>query len=146
MSISTPVQIKVLSAIQQQNDHEKEEIEFYTDGECTIKGSTIYLRYEETHELGAVKTTVKIKDREITVIRSGAVRMKQTFIENEQTSTDYSTPFGQMQLATKTNSLFLQTDKGAKEGKVVIIYDLIIGENDKHLHTLTISFKADKEE
>ncbi|MGG3803604.1 DUF1934 domain-containing protein [Metabacillus fastidiosus] len=141
MSISTPVQIKVLSEIQQEHDGEKEKIELYTEGECTVKGSTVYLRYEETHELGAVKTTVKLREQEVTIMRSGAVRMRQNFIEQEHTLTDYSTPFGKMQLDMRTKSLLIEKDNDVKEGKAVIIYDLQIGENDKHLHTLTITFK-----
>jgi uncharacterized beta-barrel protein YwiB (DUF1934 family) len=141
MSESTPIRIHVLSEIQNQHDDDKETIEVSTTGEYFLKGKTIYLRYDETHELGSVKTTVKIADREVMVMRSGAVTMKQRFIEDELTLTDYGTPFGKLQLETYTKSLI--KEKTELEDKLVILYDLQIDENEKHVHKLMITYKEE---
>ena len=142
MSESTPIQIHVLSEIRKENEHDIETIEVHTTGEQFQKGNTTYLRYDEEHELGFVKTTVKIAPKEVMIMRSGAVTMKQRFIKGQKTMTDYATPFGKLQLEIKTNSLTI--DKAELEDKLVIIYDLQIDENEKHVHKLMMTYKEDK--
>lgn len=142
MSESTPVQIHVLSEIRNEHDNEKETIEVRTTGESFLKGKTIYLRYEEEHELGFVKTTVKIAENEVVVMRSGAVTMKQRFVEGKLTLTDYSTPFGKLQLETNTTSLSFIAQE--LEDKLIILYDLRIDEKEKHVHKLMITYREEK--
>jgi uncharacterized beta-barrel protein YwiB (DUF1934 family) len=139
MSESTPVQIYVLSEIHNENDNDKETIEVHTTGEFVQKGKTIYLRYEEEHELGFVKTTVKIAQNEVVVMRSGAVTMKQRFKQGAVNLTDYGTPFGKLQLETTTKSLSIDTSE--LEGKLVILYDLQIDVKEKHVHKLMMTYK-----
>jgi uncharacterized beta-barrel protein YwiB (DUF1934 family) len=141
MSESTPIQLTVLSEIRNGND-DKETIEVKTTGEYVQKGKTLYIRYEEEHELGFVKTTVKIAGNEVVVLRSGAVAMKQRFSEGMVTLTDYSTPFGKLQLETKTKSLTIDTNE--LEGKLVILYDLQIDEKEKHVHKLVLTYKEEQ--
>ncbi|WP_078432037.1 DUF1934 domain-containing protein [Metabacillus halosaccharovorans] len=142
MSESTPIQIHVLSEIRKEHEQDKETIEMNTTGEQFLKGNTVYLRYDEQHELGSVKTTVKIAPEEVIVMRSGAVTMKQRFIQGQKTMTDYATPFGKLQLEINTNSLTI--DKTELEDRLVILYDLQIDENEKHVHKLMITYKEDK--
>ncbi|MCM3442950.1 MULTISPECIES: DUF1934 domain-containing protein [Bacillaceae] len=142
MSESTPIQIHVLSEIRKEHEQDKETIEMNTAGEQFLKGNTVYLRYDEEHELGSVKTTVKIAPEEVMVMRSGAVTMKQRFIQGQKTMTDYATPFGKLQLEINTNSLTI--DKTELEDRLVILYDLQIDENEKHVHKLMITYKEDK--
>jgi uncharacterized beta-barrel protein YwiB (DUF1934 family) len=142
MSESTPIQLTVLSEIRNGKDDSKETIEVQTSGEYVQKGKTIYIRYKEEHELGFVKTTVKIVGNEVVVMRSGAVTMKQRFSEGMLTFTDYSTPFGKLQLETKTKSLTIETHE--LEGKLVILYDLQIDENEKHVHKLMMTYKEEQ--
>jgi uncharacterized beta-barrel protein YwiB (DUF1934 family) len=139
---STPIQLTVLSEIHNGKDDEKETIEVKTTGEYVQKGKTLYIRYEEEHELGFVKTTVKIAGNEVVVMRSGAVAMKQRFSEGMVTLTDYSTPFGKLQLETKTKSLTIDTNE--LEGKLVILYDLQIDEKEKHVHKLVLTYKEEQ--
>jgi uncharacterized beta-barrel protein YwiB (DUF1934 family) len=142
MSESTPIQLTVLSEIRNGQDDSKETIEVQTSGEFVQKGKTIYIRYKEEHELGFVKTTVKIAGNEVVVMRSGAVTMKQRFSEGMLTLTDYSTPFGKLQLETKTKSLIIETHE--LEGKLVILYDLQIDEKEKHVHKLMMTYKEEQ--
>jgi uncharacterized beta-barrel protein YwiB (DUF1934 family) len=139
---STPIQLTVLSEIHNGKDDEKETIEVKTTGEYVQKGKTLYIRYEEEHELGFVKTTVKIAGNEVVVMRSGAVAMKQRFSEGMVTLTDYTTPFGKLQLETKTKSLTIDTNE--LEGKLVILYDLQIDEKEKHVHKLVLTYKEEQ--
>jgi uncharacterized beta-barrel protein YwiB (DUF1934 family) len=142
MSESTPIQLTVLSEIHNGKDNDKETIEVNTTGEYVQKGKTMYIRYEEEHELGFVKTTVKIAKNEVVVMRTGAVTMKQRFSEGLLTLTDYSTPFGRLQLETKTKSLTMDTNE--LEGKLVILYDLQIDEKEKHVHKLVLTYKEEQ--
>lgn len=142
MSESTPIQIHVLSEIHKEDDDDKDKIELHTTGEQYLKGETVYLRYDEEHELGSVKTTVKISSNEVMVMRSGAVTMKQRFIQDATTLTDYATPFGKLQLEIHTKSITI--DKTELEDRLVILYDLQIDENEKHVHKLMMTYKEDK--
>lgn len=142
MSESTPIQIHVLSEIRKEHEQDKDTIEVHTTGERFLKGNNVYLRYDEEHELGSVKTTVKIGPEEIMIMRSGAVAMKQRFIQGQKTVTDYATPFGKLQLEINTNSLTI--DKTELEDRLVILYDLQIDENEKHVHKLMMTYKEDK--
>ncbi len=142
MSKSTPIQIHVLSEIRNEKDLDKEQIEVRTKGEFILKGKTSYIRYEEEHELGSVKTTVKIAENEVVVMRTGAVVMKQRFIKGMVTATEYTTPYGRLQLATNTHSLSHVAEN--RQGKLVLHYDLQIDEKEKHVHTLMMTYKEEQ--
>ncbi|MBD1379705.1 DUF1934 domain-containing protein [Metabacillus arenae] len=137
----TPVKIYVNTKIEDGSDQEI--IEFYTNGEFYIKEQASYLIYFEEHDYGKVKTIVKIQDEEIYIMRSGAVSMKQRFIEDIDTFTHYETQFGQLNLTTNTDKIIRTANTQRVDGFVVVHYSLQVGENQKHLHTLTIQYKED---
>ncbi|MGE6630388.1 DUF1934 domain-containing protein [Bacillus sp. NPDC077027] len=116
-----------------------ETIEFHTTGTYQQKNEKTYLTYHEEHEMGKVKTVVKLSETEIFVMRSGAIQMKQRFLSGETTETHYQMPFGTLQLEVHTHEIELDLEKGLLH----ISYDMLTGENQKHLHTLSISYKED---
>lgn len=138
MTERTPVNIHVISEIR--DGEETEKIEIRTSGEYYLKGSIPYLSYSEEQDYGSIRTIIKLKEAEAVVIRSGAVSMRQRFIEDAETLTNYETQFGSMQLATFTDKMSFMPGSGAS-GSLEIGYQLKIGENQTHLHKLLISFK-----
>ncbi|WP_243293157.1 DUF1934 domain-containing protein [Bacillus sp. FJAT-47783] len=103
------------------------------------------MSYEEEHDFGNVKSLLKITDNELYLMRSGAVKMRQRFIEKEETISNYETQFGTFRLSTYTKSLRISTNEVVSRGKLKIEYDLKIGQ-EKHVHTLTINYKEDHRE
>lgn len=141
MTERTPVSIHIKSEIRE--GQEAENIEIQTIGEFYEKGSVPYLTYSEEQEYGTIRTIVKVKKNEAVVIRSGAVSMRQRFIENKETLTNYETQFGSMQLSTYTRELKFTLGEG-KSGTLNVEYELNIGENQTHLHKLFITFEEVK--
>ncbi|MRX71114.1 DUF1934 family protein [Bacillus lacus] len=142
MKNSSPVQIHVHSVIK--SGETEEIIEFKTTGEYYQKESSSYLSYKEEHDFGNVSTVVKMNEEEVFIMRSEALRMRQRFIPNEDTITDYKTPIGQLQLTTRTLGLAYDHSIKPLQGRLKLTYELEIGEAEKHLHTLTISYKEEE--
>ncbi|KPC99825.1 putative beta-barrel protein YwiB [Geobacillus sp. BCO2] len=100
------------------------------------------MQFEEENELGRVKTTVKIAPDEVTVLRSGAVEMRQTFRRRQETSGHYGTVFGRWALAAKTSSMEFHYDEQRKKGRLFLSYELMLGDERSGRHTLTLTFKG----
>ncbi|MBT2573062.1 DUF1934 family protein [Bacillus sp. ISL-51] len=139
MRQETPVAIHVHSFIQ--NGSEEESVEFTSDGFYYVRNGKTYLTYHEEHDLGKIKTVVKITEKEILVMRSGAIQMKQRFIPGASTITQYKLPFGQMKLQTETKDI--HSDVGGPQGSVKMTYTMTVGENQEHVHNMTIRYKEE---
>ncbi|MBT0955402.1 DUF1934 family protein [Bacillus velezensis] len=139
MRQETPVAIHVQSFIH--NGSEEESVEFTSSGFYYVRNGKTYLSYHEEHDLGKIKTVVKITEKEILVMRSGAIQMKQRFIPGASTLTQYKLPFGQMELRTETKNI--QSDVGSSEGSVKLTYNMTVGENQEHVHNMTIQYKEE---
>ncbi|MBM7557045.1 DUF1934 domain-containing protein [Halanaerobacter jeridensis] len=112
--MSQAVRINVESS--QDDGSEQEEITTQSTGELYQKRGTYYLKYEETAEgLEGVKTTVKIKEEEITLIRQGQVRTIQNFVPESRTQFDYKTPYGTLNLALEVEEFDLDINERAGE-------------------------------
>lgn len=140
MKNGIPIQIHVHNEIQQGTD--KETIEFWTTGEYSVKEEAIFISYKEEHDFGHVQSLLKISEKELYLMRSGAVKMRQRFIENEKTVSNYETQFGTFRLTTFTESLGISTNKASNRGTLKVQYHLGFGE-EQHIHTLTIQYKED---
>ncbi|MGN9866955.1 DUF1934 domain-containing protein [Bacillus swezeyi] len=138
MDQETPVKIHVRSVIQEGS--EAETIEFRTTGFYYMKKDKIYLTYHEEHEAGKVKTIVKASENEVLVMRSGAIEMKQRFRPESRTATHYKLPFGKLELGVDTKDI--SVNHHAAEGKISIEYDMIINDDQKHLHKMSISYRG----
>lgn len=112
-----------VESIQIDKTGEKEELSFSTTGKLYQKKFGYYLRYEE--ELGTdqlTTTTLKIKDEVLTLIRDGAVRMKQDFEAGKTGSFDYQTPYGKLEFDLEVEQVYIET--GAKQGRIELKYKL----------------------
>ncbi len=141
MKNGVPVQIHVHNVIQQGDDQNV--IEFWTTGYYSTKDGATYIQYEEEHDFGHVKSLLKWTENELYIMRSGAVKMRQRFIEQQQTISNYETQYGTFRLATLTKSLGISTNQTDNRGTLKVHYDLNIGE-EKHVHTLTIEYKEEQ--
>lgn len=62
-----------------------------------------FVEQEGSRKIGM--TTIKAADERVTVIRRGAVTMRQVFDIGKQTSGMYSHPYGRMEMLTRTDAV-----------------------------------------
>ncbi|OPX04666.1 DUF1934 domain-containing protein [Geobacillus proteiniphilus] len=136
----TPVRLRQVAVIR--DGPRQETVVLEADGMYYIKGETVYLQFAEENELGRVNNIVKIAPDEVTVLRSGAVEMRQTFRRRQETSGHYGTVFGRWALSTKTSAMEFQYDDRQKKGRLFLSYELALEHERSGRHTLTLTFKG----
>lgn len=122
-------------------DGANEEIVQNTEGTLYLKDNDYFLRYKEVNqeELGESWTTIKwpITEQEVTIIRQGNIRMKQTFILHQEESGYYHTPLGVLDIKTKTS--YVQIDI---ENKVIVLdYELWVNQERAGRYEVNISYR-----
>ncbi|MDO7908676.1 DUF1934 domain-containing protein [Paenibacillus sp. JX-17] len=119
MSTMKPVTVRLKSR------QDGEQVIQELPGEATIRGSQLYVRYEEPNsgpEGGATRTTVKIGEQELKIIRHGEVQSEQSFELGRRLPGFYRSPYTSFALSTHTTKLEVHRD--GLNGKVEWTYDL----------------------
>lgn len=94
--------------------------------ECFERNGAIYILYEEsTEDGGAIKSRIKLKDLLLEVTRKGAMNTCMIFEIGREHMTEYTTPFGSLQMGILTHSL--ETDQSDDELSIVADYSLTTG-------------------
>ena len=105
---------------------EPEVMELVVRGSMVRKGQSVYFRYVERLPEGEIQNTVKFDGHGVTVIRSGALDMRLTFVSGMRTETAMATPSGMMQVEADTKSVdFAQDDE---KYRLVFVYELSTGD------------------
>ena len=140
--MSQKVTINVESS--QDDGTEKEEISTENSGELYKKRGTYYLKYEESAEgLEGVKTTVKIEEEKLTLIRQGAVRTIQNFIPDERTKFDYQTPHGTLNLALEVEKFDFTIEE--RKGEIRLEYIIYSQDSVVSNNSLVIQYFCEEE-
>lgn len=84
-------------------------------GEATARGTQLYIRYEESEqdprgESISVRTTLKISDNELKLIRHGGIQSEQSFAAGRRLPGFYRSPYTQFNLSTETRKLEILRD------------------------------------
>ena len=81
--------------------------ELMTEGTMTITDEGMDLSYQETELTGmaGTTTTFRIRDRRVTLLRSGTVNSQMIFEEGQQHTSLYATPLGDMTIDIQTSRL-----------------------------------------
>lgn len=95
------------------------------EGYCTEKDGSYYIIYDEMIEEHTVKTMIKLGENTVEVIKRGDVESKMVFAPGAEDKFRYSTPFGLMDMMTKTDELNIFQSEG--NFKINIQYDLYVG-------------------
>lgn len=98
-------------------------------GEAIVRGSSVYIRYDETEAGptgGATRAIVKISHGEIKIMRHGEVESEQTFQKGKKLPGFYRSPFTKFNLSTVTRTLDIRLD--GPFGEIVWDYDLYVYE------------------
>lgn len=100
-------------------------------GEVIAKGNLLYIRYEETErgprgEDISVRTTLKLSDSGLKLIRHGGIESEQSFELGKRLPGFYRSPYTQFNLSTETRKLDLKRD--GRSLTAVWEYDLYVYE------------------
>jgi len=137
--LGTPIRLKHVTEIR--DGSRTETVAFEANGLYYLKGDTVYLMFKEDQDAGSIKTVVKISEKEVTVLRSGAVSMRHVFQKNRETTGSYESPLGRFTMKTKTNNIEYRYNKKAKKGQVLLSYILWLQGEQVGTHTITIIFR-----
>ncbi|MDP4551512.1 DUF1934 domain-containing protein [Alkalihalobacillus macyae] len=138
--MSSEIELKIDSRIEsgKQKDSSKQTV----DGSIVEKGEALYIRYEEDLEIGKVSTTVKIDQEQVTVIRRGALSMRQQFAPGQVSESIYKTPFGSMPMQIRTERIEQLVDREKNKGRLTLRYLLYLEEDETQRHELTLTWKG----
>lgn len=140
MSVEKNVKIKVISTICP-IEGDEETYELWLQGVWLKKNGKMYLRYEEIIEDQTIRTTVKMNNDDVLILRSGAVNMRLPFSTECKQNGHYDTMYGTLPLQTKTYHLgFEHVDEDNISGRFNVQYDLIISGQSVGHYTLEIQY------
>lgn len=121
-----------------QEAERKEEHHQQLKAQLYDKENLIYLRYEEDLEgIGMVQNTLKIGDRQVKVIRSGAIKMNHLYQLGKRTQGVYHSPIGPLNMETMTTQLEFNPLEAGK-AQFILSYELILNQEPVGHFTLKI--------
>ncbi|MDY5576230.1 MAG: DUF1934 domain-containing protein [Lachnospiraceae bacterium] len=108
----------------QKSEEGEELVETAAFGEFSCIGDTVFLKYDELSEEGAVtKTLIKIKNTCVEVTKCGYMESKMVFIPHTVTETDYSTPYGMLAMSLDTEDVAYNIEeKGVRIQITYLLY------------------------
>ncbi|QCX33407.1 DUF1934 domain-containing protein [Caloramator sp. E03] len=118
MEYKALISVKTKQAI----DGEYETIELITEGKFFKEDNRYMAEYEESEISGmeGTKTTLKIEDNSLTIIRRGTTNSNLVFKKGVSDRSIYSTPFGSLEVLIKPTKVDI--DINEKGGKVELEY------------------------
>ncbi|WP_211231328.1 DUF1934 domain-containing protein [Halonatronum saccharophilum] len=127
----------------QYEGEEKSQITSDIRGNVYDKGGVYYIKYEDNLEgLKGVKTTLKVKDDILSIIRQGKVRSIQEFNAQEKTDFEYKTQYGVLNLGIEVHRMGI--DVGPSSGRIKVDYNLYDQEGRViSRNTLNISYEEE---
>ncbi|MGM0843475.1 MAG: DUF1934 domain-containing protein [Bacillota bacterium] len=138
----TEVKIHLKTRIQ--HGGEIDSFELFSDGRYYEKGDSFFLKYDEIQEEGTIHTILKIKkDEEALILRSGAVKMRMVFKENEELVGSYESQLGTLMITTKTSKLTHTADKAGNNGEINLSYQLFMQGSPVGEYEMNISYKEE---
>ncbi|MEW8956099.1 DUF1934 domain-containing protein [Clostridium sp.] len=133
---------KAVVSIKSSQDITDEGIEVVTPGEFTILSNGFKAEYNET-ELSGMEGTVTILnifEDYMELIREGSTACEMRFQRGKEHISLYNTPYGALELRTKTKKLDI--DMGESGGKLFVEYELTITGQPSYITVLEIEIKA----
>lgn len=140
-----PVKIHVSTHIY--NGKTKDSIEWNGFGQYLEKDNGKYIKYEEITEEGTIKTIIKITGNEGIILRSGAVKMRLSFVLNKKRNGSYESPYGTFLVETDTKRMLLDvSQQSLTEGNFDLLYELKMQGKSNGTYHMTIDFKEEAEQ
>lgn len=132
------VNIRLVSTINYAQG-DTESMELWLDGQVVEKNGSKYLRYTEEHEAQAIKTTIKLADKQSFIMRKGAVDMRLPLNITQRETGHYTSEVVSLPLGVETTTL-QYTSSQQHEGRFETQYDLHVGGQLTGTYTLNLTF------
>lgn len=122
---------------------ERENLELVTNGTLYEKSGAFYLVYDESELTGLpnTKTTVKISQDGVSVLRTGKFPSTMIFEENRQNVSLYRTPYGEMSVTVTTEKIDSEISM-EDGGNINVLYSLGLDHNHIGKNNLNINIKV----
>jgi uncharacterized beta-barrel protein YwiB (DUF1934 family) len=138
----TEVKIHLKTRIQ--HGDEKDSFELFSNGRYYEKGDSFFLKYDEVQEEGTIHTIFKLKrDEEALILRSGAVKMRMVFKEDEERAGSYESQLGTLMMTTKTSKLTHTANRTRNDGEINLSYQLYMQGSPVGEYEMNISYKEE---
>ncbi len=128
-----------------QNNDNEETVEVVSVGEMMQRDDHICVSYEEAADNAAgvdcqlVKSMLKVKPDQIEIIKKGAAQTHMVFIEDRDTISYYSTPFGELEVAIHTDRL----ERKERDNGFQILLEYALEINASHMSNCNVDIRVD---
>lgn len=123
----------------------RDEITSQANGRLYKKTETWFITYEDELEVGTVTNTIKLQHDHATVIRHGAVSMRQAYTTARATEGSYYSPYGKMPMTATTKALDFSWHDDRQEGSLHLAYHLEMSGQPVGDYKMTITMKGAKQ-
>lgn len=128
MQVGQTIPVTLSIETEVQDGQEKEHYTSDVTGMMTTKQAAVYIRYtEDVAGAGQVNNVFKIEKQKATLIRAGAIRMRQQFAEGQMIKGEYKSPHGPLAVAAYTKRLHYFWSECQQSGRFHLVYDLNVG-------------------
>ena len=119
---------------------EEEPVEIIVPGEYYFRNGSHYLRYEEIVEDSRKPTInyIKMSPKGMEVRKKGVVNVHMVFEQGKKNMTDYSTPYGTIEMGIAATNLFLEE----KDGGLNMQVDYALDMNQEHVADCCLATQA----
>ncbi|WP_408008672.1 DUF1934 domain-containing protein [Pseudalkalibacillus sp. A8] len=143
MDVTIPVEVDLHTKIIDSGATEDSKLS--SNGTLYRKNGAVYLRYEEMiNEKDKVNTTIKILTDEITIIRQGAVSMRQRFSPGTEKEGTYESPYGPIQISTKTDKIDFDWNETVQKGYLSMDYQVLFQGEEAGYHQMLIKLRGEE--
>ncbi len=135
-----------IRGLQELDDPDTDVITLVTSGRYYRRNGSYYLTYDETDLTGmtGTKTTLKVSDGSVTVLRTGLYPSQLVFEEGKRHMSLYDTDFGQLTVAVCTERIRSNlTDQG---GSLDVRYAVEIDHAHTGINNLRVDVRASGED
>ncbi len=128
-----------------QNNDNEETVEVVSVGEMMQRDDHICVSYEEAADNASgvdcqlVKSMLKVKPDQIEIIKKGAAQTHMVFIEDRDTISYYSTPFGELEVAIHTDRL----ERRERDNGFQILLEYALEINASHMSNCNVDIRVD---
>lgn len=128
-----------------QNNDNEEMVEVVSVGEMMQRDDHICVSYEEAADNAAgvdcqlVKSMLKVKPDQIEIIKKGAAQTHMVFVEDRDTISYYSTPFGELEVAIHTDRL----ERKERDNGFQILLEYALEINASHMSNCNVDIRVD---
>ncbi len=121
-------------------NNEKEELEFITEGKLFSKGNYYYVTYQESAMTGmeGTTTTVKFKEKEVSLIRHGSVTSNFVFKEGIENTSLYKTEFGEFTVSITAKKIDVNMNEAGGIIEMDYLLNLLDGKGSSNKFYMTI--------